>query len=292
MGSDVVKATRSLIAWGLLAAGLTGLNRWQTPPRGPWAEAGAHGVIVGSSQVWYALDAALLDSLSGWPSGSWTNRSMQGLSGAALLSEACAWVEAWPEGTGGMLVLECLAPEESGRVDWRLAGQIPAADFTRHAFASLPPLRASRSALEHGLMRATRGLHATLHPLADVPSAPPRRNRIWRGDSARVAELRMYEDRLRRVLSGEAPPPAYPAFLVNRLVAKCAQRGIELVPVIPAASPAPFLAPAAFKRPPVVLDGGMLPTPFSTPEYLCDPMHLNERGARRVTLEFWNQLAR
>ena len=288
----MVKAVRSVVAWGLLAAGLTGLNRWQTPPRGPWADAEVHGVIVGSSHVWYALDAALLDSLSGWPPGSWTNRSMQGLSGAALLSEACAWVEAWPEGTGGMLVLELLAPEETGRVDWRLAGQIHAADFTRHAFASLPPLRASRSALEHGLMRATRGLHATLHPPTEVPSTPPRRNRTWRGDSARVVELRAQEDQLRRILNGEATSLPYPAFLVDRLVAQCAQRGIELIPVIPATSPAPFLAPSSFKRPPVVLDGGMHPSPFSTPKYLCDPMHLNERGARRVTREFWNQLAR
>ena len=287
-----MKIARLLLAWGLLAAGLLGLNRMHDRKRGPWGDFDEHGVIVGSSHLWYSLDAALLDSLSSWPSGSWTNRSMQGLNGVALLSEACAWVEAWPKGTGGVLVLELLAAEESGQVDWRLAGQISTPDFTRHALTALPMLKASRSILEHGLMRFTRGLHATLYPSEEASSVPPRQQRRWLGDWVRVAELIAHEARLRRILPGEEPTPSFPSFLLERLTTACAQRGIELVPVIPAASPAPFLAPASFSRPPLVLDGGLRPSPFATPEFMCDPMHLNERGARRVTLEFWNQFTR
>ncbi len=279
----MVNAVRLLLGLGLLALGLTGLNRLHSVERGPWADADSLGVIVGSSQVWYALDAPLLDSLSGWPSGSWTNRSLEGLRGAALLSEACAWAEAWPEGARGYLVVEMLAGDEDERVDWRLAGQISAPDFTRHTFARLPAPRAGRLALEHALMRATRGLHAAVHPAPAAPTVPPRRNRTWRGDSSRVATLRGHEHRLQRLLR-EAPSP--PSFLLERLVATCAARGIELIPVVPAASPAPLLA-----IPPLVLDGGQQPSPFSTPEYLCDPQHLNERGARRVTVAFWNQIA-
>lgn len=294
-----------VIGLAVVLACLHGLNRWQAPDRGPWADSDSIGVIVGSSNVLYALDAPLLDSLSSWGPGSWTNRSVEGLAGAALLSEACAWAAAWPAGVPGKLVVEVIGnPVEEVATDWRLAGQITAQDFAQshlHAHRSSPGRgqQRLRASLEHLLMRTTRGLHAVLHPADAPPDYRLRRARTWAvrspSDSARWDVLLEQERAMRT--AGTAPDRAahqYPPHLMARLASTCARKGIELVPVVSAAGPTPDLvAPAtrSFGRPPVLLDGGRSPSPFVTPHLMCDPLHLNAAGARLVTLDCWNQLA-
>jgi len=305
MGSVLVNRWRLLGTLWLVTL-LWFLQRWTIPD---WNLPDQQPLVavLGSSNLLTSLDANLLDSLE-MEQRKWVNLSQPGLIGEALLSEGLRLVEAAQPDQIQVLCLEIIdAPVNDLSIHWRLAQQVRCADFIHGQMldAQAPEdtlgwaLRA-RAVVQHGLMRATCGWHVLLHPKIESNKPVPR-PMDWpvrsAADSSWLEQLRVQEATLRRLLQeprkANGTLTSYPIWLLDALLEVCELKAIQLVPVIQPASAIEFgLIEALRSRhlEPVILDGGLDPSPFSNPSLMSDPRHVNTAGARAVSLHFFNQL--
>lgn len=273
-------------------------------------QVGTRAVAVwGSSNVREALDVRDLEVLDRGRARMWFNFSESGLTGVALLCEVREFVEALPAGSLEAICLEIL-PDPAGEqpLTWRTARYVPMGDAVKTHDEALksrcptaPLFWRARRLIEHGLMRSTAGLHALLHP--DAPDAAPIDFRAGGGKSttaisldAEWMRLQQEKERMNRaVLAGDAPvpcSPTLPAWLLAELQNACAARGIRLIPVlVPTADAAGACAVVnqTLGEMPLLLDGGQERSPFTQPELLADPVHVNARGADLVTAAFYRE---
>jgi len=305
MGGVLVSRWHLLGALWVIAL-LWCLRHWTTPA---WnlPEQQPLVAVLGSSNLLTSLDATLLDSLE-MEQRKWVNLSQQGLTGEALLSEGLRLVESVQPGQIQVLCIEIIdAPVNDLSIHWRLAQQVQWSDFIRgqilDANAQEDTLEwaiRARAILQHGLMRATSGWHALIHPKVES-SKPLAMPMDWQlrsaADSAWLMQLKAHEESLRRFLRdpGKANETltSYPIWLLDALLEVCTLNEIQLVPVIQPASAIELGLISALRArnlEPVILDGGLNPSPFSNPSLMSDPRHVNNAGARAVTLHFFNRL--
>lgn len=292
-----------LAAWlslGILGATLAGLNFSQ--PRVDVPVQPIDGVVLGSSNLLQSIDC---EQLSAETDGkTWWNLSQRGLVGVELLTVAEDLIDHHPP---EILVLEVIGdPLDDFRSDWRKAHSVSAANF-------IAVMRQQESSFysklvfttEHLIMRATHGLHTLLR---ETPPAPldPRGDihpstRGWRvataADSTWLEQLRTAEAGARQTQSGQAPAKDCPlvSAQLQRLQSLCDVHGVQLIPVLQPASGCHGCIEKVqenFRNPWILLDGGLDPSPFSTPAMMSDPRHLNATGAALVTQQLATELSR
>lgn len=293
----------SLLSLCVLGMTLAGLNFSQPHLDVPMQP--MDGVVLGSSNLLQSIDC---EQLSAETAGkAWWNLSERGLVGVELFTVAENLIEQHPP---AILVLEVIGdPLDDFRSDWRKATNVSAGDFISVIGQQQSSIYSKIvSCAEHLIMRATHGLHAllregspeSLHPRGDIhPST-----RGWQvatgADSAWLEQLRAAETKARQVSSGTAA--AHPskdchvwANQLRRLQFLCDARNIQLLPVLqPASGCHGCIATIRenFRNPLLVLDGGLDPSPFSTPAMMSDPRHLNATGAAIVTQQLAAEFSR
>lgn len=302
----MVTAARLAPGAGLAILGLTlaGLNAAHRPSR-PHVQP-TEGIILGSSNLLQSIDA---DQLSGATDGmTWWNLSQRGLVGVELFAVAEDLIEQSPP---KILVLELIGdPLTDFQSNWRKSAVVSCGDFARVAWQKDASLYSKlRSCAEHLTMRLTHGLHARLrtespevfNPRGEIsptsrgwhPQAAP--------DSAWLGQLRKAEQETRRITSDDAlkaansPDCHLAPDLLQELQSMCNDRGVKLIPVLqPASGCHGCIGPARqhLRNPTILLDGGLDPSPFSTPDLMSDPRHLNATGAAIVTRQLADEILR
>ena len=313
MGRPVV--IRPILGAACALAMCIGLNAWNDA-RGPVAigiretqeVGGRHAVLIGSSHILKSIDALVLDTMPQTRNWSWFNVAQKGLGGAELLSVAQQWAE---DLRPDILVLEIIGGQVNRKsVNWRLAGQLKCNaqivdQIECQALRSNTLTRYQRvkNVLKHAMMRLTRGLHGLLRRGSESP--PTLKGEIvphHRGwplqtatDTASWQSLRNAERCATTPTSDRdcGERPAFPMGMLEGLVQTCREHNIRLIPVLQPASGSHRLldeVTEAIGSAPLMLGDGTWPSPFSRPEMMSDPMHLNAKGAEAVTLHLTEQL--
>lgn len=272
------------------------------------AVGGRHALLIGSSHILKSIDAFVLDTLPQTRNWSWFNAAQRGLGGAELLSVAQQWAE---EIRPDVLVLEIIGGQVNRKsVNWRLAGQVKCnaqivdqIECQASRSNTLTHYQRGKIVLEHAMMRLTRGLHGVLRrgpesALSLKGEIVPHR----RGWPLRTATDTAAWQSLRNAERCATTPaaildcgerPAFPMGMFEDLVQTCRAHNIQLIPVLQPASGSQRLLPevsGAIGFAPLMLGDGTWPSPFSRPEMMSDPMHLNAEGAEAVTLHLAEQL--
>lgn len=290
----------SLLGLGILAATLAGLNLSHPSVEIPVQP--IDGVILGSSNLLQSIDC---EQLSAETDGkTWWNLSQRGLVGVELFAVAEDLIEQHPP---EILVFEVIGDPVGGfRSDWRKATCVSAADFIS-AMKHQQSTAYSKAVVfaEHLAMRATHGLHALIreesprvvHPTGQISPS----TRGWQvtgaADSTWLEQLRSAEIAARKAISGNTPSKncqLVPSHL-QQLQILCDSHGVQLIPVLQPASDCHGCIENIrkhFHNRLILLDGGLDPSPFSTPAMMSDPRHLNATGAALVTRQLATELSR
>lgn len=279
-------------------------------------------VLLGSSNILESLDCRLLDSITSPLKLKWYNLSQRGMRGEELMSTAIEFVEFCEDSSVDIMFVELLGSDlNKPFINWRHSRYVKEGDFLAIQFESMNSVRNALSiydrikiTLEFSMMRLMHGFHFWLYPkpfdprLHDLKGGSHLPGASWAirtEQDSMVLELRQKDEehfRLnqRQTFEGDGEfdravfeSLVFPMWQLKKLNSICESKGIRLIPIFqPASGCQTIINPASkiLKMHPIVLDGGMNPSPFITPELMADSRHLNARGAKRVTEHFGSEI--